>query len=33
MIDSITLNKINMNKAEESSIVGELVRFKIKYDA
>jgi hypothetical protein len=32
MIDSMILNKINMNKAEESSIVGELVRFKIKCD-
>jgi hypothetical protein len=32
MIDSIILNKININKVEESSIIGELVRFKIKYD-
>jgi hypothetical protein len=33
MIDSIMLNKININKAEESSIMGELVKFKIKCDA
>jgi hypothetical protein len=32
MIDSMTLNKISMNKAEEPSIVGELVRFTIKCD-